>query len=212
MNKKLLIFQALLLLALSAISMVTHAQVRFRPGNIITVGNISPYDSYGLTMISDGVYFSCKGRNYLKMDFMPANPRIAGTGDQVVFYDTATSRFNSIQVKKVYNYSDARAKTNIKPINHALDILNQLRPVSYIFADEPFTLKARGTRYGEIGLLAQEVEEILPEVVATDEEGHKLINYDALIPLLIASVKSLSKEVEQLKDEVQTLKTRPHEK
>mgnify|MGYP002084472046 CR=1 FL=1 len=51
----------------------------------------------------------------------------------------------------------------------------------------------------EIGLLAQEVEKILPSIVYTDDEGKKLINYIALIPVLIESVKTLQAEVDELK-------------
>lgn len=52
----------------------------------------------------------------------------------------------------------------------------------------------------EIGLLAQEVEAILPNVVLTDDEGKKLINYTALIPVMIDAIKALQKEVEALKN------------
>ena len=51
----------------------------------------------------------------------------------------------------------------------------------------------------EIGLLAQEVESILPGAVLTDDNGSKLINYNALIPVLIDAVKALQTEVEAVK-------------
>lgn len=198
-------------LALFVFSLIStkdvSAQVRFRPLNKITIGNIKPYDSYGLTMVTDGLFFTCKGGNFLKMDVMPSNPRISGTGDQVVFYNTATSSFNSIQVKKVFTYSDVRAKTSIRSLSDGLMIINRLRPVTYRFADERYLLKRTATGSQEIGLIAQEVEAVLPEIVYTDEEGHKLINYDALIPVLIESVKSLSSQVEDLKREVNYLQS-----
>lgn len=56
-----------------------------------------------------------------------------------------------------------------------------------------------GSDRDEIGLLAQDVESILPEAVLTDESGGKLINYNALIPVLIDAVKSLQEEVAALK-------------
>ena len=51
----------------------------------------------------------------------------------------------------------------------------------------------------EIGLLAQEIEEVLPNLVYTDDEGRKLVDYTAIIPILIDAVKSLQQEVETLK-------------
>ena len=128
-------------------------------------------------------------------------------GDQVVFYNTATSSFNSIQVKKVFTYSDVRAKTNIRLLSDGLMIINSLGSVTYRFADERYLLKRTTTGSQEIELIAQEVEAVLPEIVYTDEEGHMLINYDAPIPVLIESVKSLSSQVEDLKREVNYLQS-----
>lgn len=61
--------------------------------------------------------------------------------------------------------------------------------------------KKSGGANQEIGLIAQEVETVLPSIVLTDPEGKKLINYTALIPLLIDAVKELQKEVDELKKE-----------
>lgn len=60
-------------------------------------------------------------------------------------------------------------------------------------------LLERGGSGKELGLLAQEVERILPEIVLTDDEGKKLINYTALIPVLIESIHELKAEIEELK-------------
>lgn len=58
--------------------------------------------------------------------------------------------------------------------------------------------KYTGTNH-EIGLLAQDVERILPNLVYTDNEGRKLVDYTSLIPVLIDAVKTLQQEVEDLK-------------
>lgn len=47
---------------------------------------------------------------FFQIDVSPAATRLASHYDQVVFYNTKTNNFNSIQVKNVYNYSDARSK------------------------------------------------------------------------------------------------------
>ena len=54
----------------------------------------------------------------------------------------------------------------------------------------------------EYGLLAQEVEKVFPNLVVTDNEGKKLINYTELIPVLINAVQQLSSEVEELKGKI----------
>lgn len=86
----------------------------------------------------------------------------------------------------VYNYSDAKAKINVRPSVYGLSVISQLRPVTYQFAGEKEMGRSNNL---EIGLLAQEVEKILPSIVYTDDEGKKLINYIALIPVLIESIK-----------------------
>ena len=162
----------------------------------MTIGNTQPYEYFGQTVFGNGMYFKCKTSNFLQLDITPANPRLAGTGNQVVFYNSKTSTFNSIQVANVYNYSDAKAKTNIRPSMYGLNVISQLRPVTYQFAGEKEMGRSSNL---EIGLLAQEVEKILPSIVYTDDEGKKLINYIALIPVLIESMKTLQAEVDELK-------------
>lgn len=172
----------------------------------MTFGNTEPHRYFQMTFETLGMYLKSKTSNFLQFDTAPANPRIAGTGGQIVFYDSDTNAFNSIQVKNVYNSSDIRAKSNIKNLNISLSsisILSRLRPVTYSFTDnspEPMYKKSGGANQ-EIGLIAQEVETVLPSIVLTDPEGKKLINYTALIPLLIDAVKELKKEVDELKKE-----------
>lgn len=146
------------------------------------------------------MYFKCKTSNFFQIDVTPAATRLASHYDQVVFYNTQSNVFNSIQVKNVYNYSDARAKSNIRSLNNSLGTITKLRPVSYTFADQAdrSTFKIGGNGK-EIGLLAQEVEQVLPNIVLTDPDGKKLINYTAIIPIMIDAIKSLQQEIETLK-------------
>lgn len=93
------------------------AQIKYSGGNIC-INEASKNTFYGLSIDKwPGMYWTCKGHNFFQLDVTPINPRIAGTGNQVVFFNTATSTFNSIQVANVYNYSDERAKKNIHGLN-----------------------------------------------------------------------------------------------
>ena len=93
-----------------------NAQITYSSGNL-NINNAPKHNYLGLTVNKWlGMYWTCKTNNFFQLDISPANPRLAGTGNQVVFYNSATSTFNSIQVANVYNYSDARAKDNIKPL------------------------------------------------------------------------------------------------
>ena len=54
----------------------------------------------------------------------------------------------------------------------------------------------------QIGLIAQDVEKIFPELVTTDNNGYKSVNYTGLIPVMIESIKTLQKEIEELKKKI----------
>ncbi|MBV8327797.1 tail fiber domain-containing protein [Chryseobacterium sp.] len=102
-----------------------------------------------------------------------------------------------------YN-SDERLKQNITEIKSSGKILSQLRPVSYFWNETG--KKKGGNSQLQYGLIAQEVEKALPNIVNTDHEGYKSVNYNELIPLLIQTVQEQSKKIEELQKEVQLLK------
>jgi len=88
--------------------------------------------------------------------------------------------------------SDLRLKTNIQPLDNPLDKVLKLRGVSYSMKDDP-------TQSRKIGVIAQELEQEYPELVATDDKGMKSVAYANLTPVLIESVKELKVENDTLK-------------
>jgi len=91
-------------------------------------------------------------------------------------------------------YSDARVKTDIKTIPNALDKVNKLRGVTFKRTDEGSTDKRM------MGVIAQEVLDIIPEVVNQREsDGHYSVSYGNMVGVLIEAVKELTAEVEELK-------------
>jgi hypothetical protein len=101
--------------------------------------------------------------------------------------------------------SDARWKDHIAPMGTVLDTVDQLRPVTYTWRNDLFLQEKRGQ--GDIGLIAQEVEPLVPEVVQDMEfpgvEGsYKGIRYEKLVPLLIKAVQELRQEVHELRGRV----------
>lgn len=100
--------------------------------------------------------------------------------------------------------SDRTLKENIKPISNSLEKLNKLNGVSFDWVDE--YIAERGgedgyfVRKSDIGVIAQEVEEVLPEAVATREDGIKAVKYERIIPLLIEAIKELQQQVNELKN------------
>ena len=91
-------------------------------------------------------------------------------------------------------FSDERIKINIKTIENALDKTLLLRGVEY----NDFRIEPERKR---IGLIAQEVELIVPEVVRTNEEdGMKSIEYQNLVGLLVEAIKDQQKQINELKN------------
>lgn len=97
-----------------------------------------------------------------------------------------------------YSASDIRLKTNIKPICSAIDVINKLNPVQYNWnsvAKELNPLKDDSTEYG---LIAQELEKVMPELVHEIYGKYKSIDYVKLVPILIKAVQEQQIKIEKL--------------
>ena len=101
--------------------------------------------------------------------------------------EAGAATFNS----NVTAFSDERLKDNIETLEDGLDKVEQLRGVTYTRDDRE-----------EIGVIAQEVEKILPEIVLTadDEMGTKSVDYSRITAVLIEAVKELSARVKELEN------------
>jgi hypothetical protein len=89
--------------------------------------------------------------------------------------------------------SDQRLKQNIQPLENSLAKVEQLRGVSFEWKDKA---QDAGT---QVGMIAQEVETVLPELVSTDSEGYKSLAYDKMTAVLVEAVKELKAQNDALK-------------
>jgi hypothetical protein len=97
-------------------------------------------------------------------------------------------------------YSDIKLKDNIETIPDAVNKVKQVRGVTYTRKD----LEDKQKRYS--GVIAQEVEAVLPEVVGTNEEGTKHVAYGNMVGLLIEAIKEQQTQIEELTSQINTLK------
>jgi len=104
-----------------------------------------------------------------------------------------------------YFSSDVRLKDNIIRIESPLEKIAKLRGIEFNWNDNQ-DIYPVGKR--DLGVVAQEVEEVLPEIVETRASGYKAVKYEKLTPLLIEAVKELSKENEDLKARLKSLEDR----
>jgi hypothetical protein len=96
--------------------------------------------------------------------------------------------------------SDARWKEDVETIDDAR--VSRMRGVSYQWVD-----KSRGEG-SQLGVIAQEVEEVFPEVVSTDNQGYKSVAYSKLVAPLIEAVKELKSENKDLRARLEELSAR----
>jgi hypothetical protein len=92
--------------------------------------------------------------------------------------------------------SDKNLKKDIVNIPNSLDKVSKINGVYFNWINKPEFV---GT---DVGVIAQDVEKVLPEIVTTRANGDKAVQYDKLIPLLIESIKELKNQVDELKEQI----------
>jgi len=150
---------------LSAIAGITTNGIYARTAN----GSAAARSVAGEIVVADG-------------DGVAGNPTISvGAGIAKLSANNVfagSNTFQAIYATEVNTTSDQRLKEDIKTLNNAVDIVNSLRGVAYI----------KGGK-AELGLIAQEVEQVIPQVVGEDMSGYKTIAYGNMVGLLVEAIK-----------------------
>jgi hypothetical protein len=89
--------------------------------------------------------------------------------------------------------SDQRWKTGVTPISSALDQILDINAVRFFWDRND-----RTDDHAHYGVLAQELEQVIPELVVTDDDGYKYVNYNELIPFLIGGMQEQQHRIQQL--------------
>ena len=91
-------------------------------------------------------------------------------------------------------YSDKRLKRNIKTIDNAIETVQNLRGVTFEKSLQP-----------SLGVIAQEVEDVLPELVKTDSDGMKSVAYGNMVGVLIEAIKEQQRQIDELKQKLENM-------
>ncbi len=113
-----------------------------------------------------------------------------------------TSNGNAVLQGTLTQNSDATLKTNITSIYNALPQLMKLSGYRYNWKD------THADPEKQIGLLAQEVQAVFPELVKENSNGKLGVNYNGMIPVLLEGIKELNKKIEDLQQQIQLLKNK----
>lgn len=111
-----------------------------------------------------------------------------GVSSTKLFFNPSNGQLNATSFNSL---SDINFKENIVTIEGAINTVEKLRGASFTWKD---------TQQESYGVIAQELEEILPELISETE--FKSVNYNAIIPFLIEAIKELNNEIKQLKGEI----------
>jgi len=95
-----------------------------------------------------------------------------------------------------FSSSDKRLKTNIKLIANPLEKLKNINGYTFKWIENAEIHSKKGN---DVGVIAQEIEQILPEITTTRDTGYKAVRYEKLIPFLIACIKEQQKQIDELK-------------
>lgn len=160
----------------------TNNQVHFNVTGSSKFNDHPNYPSTGIAFTVENssiIFGKSSNQNYSTITGYAASMGLYATGGLTVYGGDVTA----------FATSDISLKTNIEPINNALDKVSKLRGILFDWND------AAEEKYGKVGreagVIAQEVEAVLPEVVTTREDGTKAVRYEKLVPLLIEAIKEL---------------------
>ena len=159
-------------------------------GNNTYSGTVSITNTTNSTSSTTGAVQISGGLGLAKDIYVAGNSSLVGT---ITCTGLLTAN-GGVNASVVQTTSDARLKENVETLNNAVNTVSLLRGVSF-------------TRNGkkEIGLIAQEVEAILPEVVGETSDGFKTVGYQNIVGLLIEAIKEQQKVINSLNDRLEKL-------
>ena len=154
---------------------------------------------------SDDIHIASYGSVILKLDSnnnqtSGADFKIYRNGTSTVALTVSGENGNLTAEGDVTAFSDERLKENITVIPNAIEKVSQIRGVTYTRNDQ----KDKEKVYA--GVIAQEVEKVLPEVVNTTEDDTKTVAYGNMVGLLIEAVKEQQEQINQLKKQIEEMK------
>lgn len=190
----------------------TYAQNSIR-GDEVKIGGMFPelamYQNVNTIYFQSykGVLWHPTDNEYFKIDLSGPDTRISGSGECVNFYSPVVNNYINILVRDLLLNSDIRAKSNIANIDSVA--IDRLVPVSFKWKNEraeknsaSADLSGKDVHYG---FIAQEVEKIYPNLVRTDANGVKMVNYNGFLPLIIRDLQEIDKTVKEQEATIESL-------
>ena len=143
-------------------------------------------DSFSIVTGNGGYY---TGNAYTKLAFQVLGNGITKTGGNL----SVTGSISATGDITAYASSDEALKDNVQLIPNAIEKVKQIKGVSFDWNE-----KSEHTGH-DIGVIAQDIEKVLPELVRTNDNGYKAVRYEKIVALLIQAVKEQQLQIDELK-------------
>ena len=169
---------------------VSEQQSLDEEGNIISDENGNPLYEVSLDWSEIDVPTSISDLNDILINALQDGDLLTYSQDDGAFTNVAGSSYLNTS-------SDINLKDNLEEIENSIDKINKITPKYFTWNN---LSQNKGVR--DIGVIAQNIQEVLPEAVSEGSDGYLTVGYHKIIPLLIQAIQDQQKEIELLKDKV----------
>ena len=182
---------------------VVNSQTRDNSASFrLTGGGTIKWDIMTYPEFTDNNRFSIRNAGYSEKFTILQNGYV-GIGNNNPSY-TLTVNGSAWVSSGSWSGSDIRWKKDIIPLESSLNKVMKMNPVRYNWKDEEFS-NMQFDKKGQIGFIAQEFENIIPELVDTNGDGYKGISYEKMVPVLTKAIQELKLENDTLKARIEIL-------
>lgn len=190
-----------------------QAQIKVASNSNVAIGYSTTPPNQKLDVLGDAYIRCLPSPSGIYFENYNGNPIIKGQWGNSVWLGNLASPLWRVYANRIYStsasnftYSDARLKTNVKPITNSLQNIMKLNPVKYDLAmpsnqDIPEDKRTHISESGknQMGLIAQELATVFPEAVDYDKENDLYaVSYGTLIPILIKAIQEQQNQIEEL--------------
>lgn len=186
-------------------------------GHILATGTGNDYNTGGFETYGNGATNTIFPTYGFHQPGLYASSLQLRAASDFRFYNQGATAYANVTVAELrassevtaYYTSDARLKENVVLIADPIKKIMKIRGVTFDWTDKQ--INDRGgeddffVRKHDIGVIAQEIEEILPEIVATRDNGYKAVRYEKIVPLLIECIKEQQTQINQILDRLSCL-------
>lgn len=192
------------------VSLTSHGQLKVDPLGHVGIGTNWPNSSYKCHIAGNLLLSSYPANPFYELTLKVGNgwpgTEIGSTADRIAFWQSWTG-YNKLYAEQFYKQSDSTLKTNIVPLENALETIMKVKTYSYNLKKDKES-KGENTNQNqprnqnkkqrkEYGFISQEMETILPELTDT-MKGTLMMDYDQLIPFLVEGMKEQQEQIKTL--------------